>query len=86
MKIGENSATHKGTVDTKTTELATVVYSNDFIQVTKWIARNVPERSASRISLLVIDPNSARFLVSTKGEINNVAIPSRYVAIIIEGA
>ena len=34
-KKGESSATHNGPVLTKTTELATVVYSSDEIQVAK---------------------------------------------------
>ena len=32
---GESSATHNGVVETSTTELATVVYSSEVIQVAK---------------------------------------------------
>ena len=35
MVMGERSATHKGAVETKTTELTTVVNSNEVIQVAK---------------------------------------------------
>jgi hypothetical protein len=39
MVSGARIATHNGEVPTKTTELATVVYSRDEIQVAKWIAK-----------------------------------------------
>ncbi len=49
--IGDSSATHSGPVDTKTTELATEVYSSEEIHVAKWTARNKPE-TAPRVSCL----------------------------------
>src|SRR3990172_5520176 len=45
-KIGANNVTHKGVVVTKTTELATVVYSRDVIQVAKCNARKMPDKRA----------------------------------------
>jgi hypothetical protein len=49
---GERIATHKGVVVAKTTELATLVYSREVIQVAKWIARNTPESNPRKRSLL----------------------------------
>ena len=43
---GESIATHKGDVVTNTTELATVVYWIEVIQVAKWNASNIPEHIA----------------------------------------
>ena len=41
-KKGETRATQSGPVLTRTTELATVVYSSEEIQVAKWTARKRP--------------------------------------------
>ncbi len=47
-RIGaENIATHKGVVVTNTTELATLVYCREVIQVAKCNASNAPESSAN---------------------------------------
>lgn len=71
---GENKATHRGTVETRTTELATVVYSRDFIQVEKWTAKNTPDNTEKRNSFFESELSSSRFLEITNGDIKNVAI------------
>jgi hypothetical protein len=43
---GESKATHKGTVLTRTTELATVVYCSELIHVAKCNAKNIPDSNA----------------------------------------
>jgi hypothetical protein len=39
--------THSGVVATRAAEDATLVYCNEVIQVAKWIAKQVPDISAS---------------------------------------
>ena len=48
MVMGESRATQSGMVLTSTTELATLVYCNEVIQVAKWSARKIPDKRASR--------------------------------------
>jgi hypothetical protein len=51
---GEKRATNRGAVCTKTTELATEVYSSEVIHVAKWIERKTPEimvRDSSRFAI-----------------------------------
>jgi hypothetical protein len=67
MVSGARIATHKGEVLTKTTELATVVYSRDEIQVAKCTARKMPARTASKISRRVKDHSSLLWRWIAKG-------------------
>jgi hypothetical protein len=55
---GESSATHSGIVLTNTTELATVVYCSEVIQVAKCTARNAPESNASPSALRLSELSS----------------------------
>jgi hypothetical protein len=83
---GDRSATHKGAVETSTTELTTVVYCSEEIQVAKWSARNIPEPIANHRSLPCILTISARYLIRAIGARNNVAKHRREAAITIDGA
>ena len=84
--IGDNNATHNGPVETKTTELATDVYSRDEIHVAKCAARNIPEAMPNPISRLVRFFNSLRCRVNAMGAINSVANVNRSAAITSDGA
>jgi hypothetical protein len=83
---GESSATHNGEVETRITELATVVYASEVIQVAKWIARNSPERTVRILSRLVKASNSIRCLDSANGARTKVARVNRYAAMTRDGA
>jgi hypothetical protein len=85
-KNGDNNATHIGAVDTRTTELATLVYSRDVIQVAKWSARNIPESNPSNNSFLVRAINSSLCRMIAIGAIIRLAIVSRNAAMTREGA
>ena len=74
---GDNIATHSGTVETNTAELATVVYSKDVIQVAKWSAKNNPDNKAKIKSRRGKENTSFRFLDRAKGPIAIVARASR---------
>lgn len=84
--MGDSTATHNGPVDTKTAELATVVYSSEVIHAAKWIARKMPDTTPNTISLRVKRLISARYCVNAMGAINKVAIVNRSAAITNEGA
>ena len=64
---GESRATHNGVVVTSTTELATLVYFSEDIQVAKCNARKKPDKSARRISFRVRILSSCQCLVSAIG-------------------
>ncbi len=83
---GESSATQSGPVDTNTTELATVVYSREEIQVAKCTARKSPANIPGRYSLRVRLFSSARWRSRAKGAKSSVANVSRKAAITREGA
>jgi hypothetical protein len=85
-KIGARRATHKGEVHTRTTELATVVYSRDVIQVAKCRAKKAPESKAYFHSLNWRVKISSRCRRSTKGAKNKTAKPSRKAATVKEEA
>jgi hypothetical protein len=83
---GARRATHKGEVLTRTTELATDVYSRDVIQVAKCRARKVPDRKANPHSLGLREEISFRCLKSTKGAKNKTARPNRKAATVNDEA
>ncbi len=83
---GESSATQSGPVLTNTTELATLVYSSDDIQVAKCAARKMPEKTQSRISVRVKRFISSRCLMSAIGARIRVAKVSLNAAMTREGA
>lgn len=85
-KNGENKATHNGDVATKTTELATLVYSSEVIQVAKCNPKNTPARINRQNLLLGMDFISPRERMSTNGASTRVAIPSLPAAITKEAA
>jgi hypothetical protein len=82
---GDKSATQIGVVVTSTTELETLVYSNDVIHEEKCMASSKPaaailNQSARRMARI---PSLCRR--RTKGVINSEASPSRKAAITSEG-
>jgi len=85
-KIGESNATQSGPVLTKTTELATLVYSREDIQVAKCKARKIPEKAPGSISFRVKRFISSRCLVSAMGARIRVANVRRKAATTSEGA
>ena len=86
MVSGASSATHSGVVVTSTTELATVVYSSEVIQVAKWTARNSPESSASPRVRRVRARSSGRWRCQTSGASTSAAMLMRAAAMTSEGA
>ena len=64
---GESSATQSGMVLTSTTELATVVYCNEVIQVAKCKARKMPERSARSSSFRLREVSSRLWVEAATG-------------------
>lgn len=83
---GASKATHRGVVDTNTTELATLVYSRDFIHVAKWNARKTPARIARRLSFLPNFFRSERYLLKTNGVSTSVAINNRPADMMMDDA
>lgn len=85
-KKGEKRATHKGIVLTRTTELATVVYSREVIHVAKCKARKIPDRAANPSSRRLRPRISDRRRVRANGDRIRVASDSRQAAMTREGA
>ena len=83
---GESSATHSGVVVTRTTELATVVYSRDVIQVAKCSAKKTPESSASSHSPRPSARSSDLERVSANGASTRLASVRRAAAMTMDGA
>jgi len=84
-KTGDNRATHNGAVVTKTTELATVVYSKEVIQVAKCEPRKTPARiSSNQVFPLTFGLTSFQLLIAN-GRITIVAKDIRPAAITDEG-
>src|SRR3989304_9016832 len=65
--IGDKTATNSGMVLTRTTALATVVYSREVIQVAKWRARKAPEAAASPRSRRLRDGSELRSRARSRG-------------------
>jgi hypothetical protein len=82
----ENKATQMGPVETRTTELATLVYSNDAIHVAKWKARKIPEIDARNKSFRFIENISYLYLEMAIGRRNKLEIIKRTAAIANDGA
>lgn len=84
-KMGDNKATHNGAVVTNTTELATVVYSNEVIQVAKCEPRKTPANTSNN----QVFPGMLGFiffqLFNANGRMNSVAKDIRPAAITDEG-
>lgn len=85
-KKGENAATHNGVVVTRTTELATLVYSSEVIQAAKCTDRKNPDNKRRTRVFEEIFLISLRYLNRTGGKINNVAKANRKKAMVREGA
>ncbi len=85
-KKGESNATHRGPVDTNTTELATDVYSSEEIHVAKCTARKTPAMPPRIISFCVRPRSSSRWCPRARGASNRAAHVSRSAAITREGA
>lgn len=71
---------------TSTVETATPVHFRDSNQVRKWSARHTPLRAHSRMSLRFTRSSSSRNRSSTTGSSRSTVQPSRYTAVITEGA
>jgi len=84
--IGEKIATHKGAVVTRTTELATLVYSRDVIQKAKWNAKKMPDNANKDRVLHPVNTISRLNRLKQKGARMTAAIAKRYAAITREGA
>src|SRR5574338_551495 len=83
---GEIRVTQSGPVLTKTTELATVVYSRELIQAAKCKARNRPDNTVRRNCDRAKTKISTRWRVRAMGARIRLAIPIRNEAITREGA
>ena len=85
-KKGDNKATHKGPVDTRSTELETLVYSSEEIHDAKCTANKRPERNASRNSFWVKAFNSFLCVNKAEGAKKRLANVRRTAAMTRDGA